>query len=99
MGTDIVTIIDVTWLAEDRIAALRDELGHMFEGDLANLFIDDMVATHGNLEAFGEDRDTETFEDRVAHAGDRLSAAIVKTALVSLDTKASFIRHRGETYC
>ena len=88
----------MTRLAEDRIEALRDELGHMFEGDLADAFIDDMVATHGNLEAFGDDGDTEAFEDRVAHAGDHLSAAIVKTALVSLDTKAPFIRHRGETY-
>ena len=57
-----------------------------------------MVTVREKLEAFEGRHGTEAFEDSVADAGNRLSAQIVKEALVSLDTQGPAIEHRGERY-
>ncbi len=84
--------------AEDRQKSLHEELAQLFTGQLADEFLAHMVTVREKLAAFDGGHGTEAFEDSIADAAHRLSAQIVREALVSLDTQAASIEHRGERY-
>ena len=84
--------------AEDRRRAIHEELAQLFAGQLPAEFAAHMVTVRKKLEAFEGRRGTQAFEDGIAVAANRLSAQIVKQALVSLDTQEPVIEHHGERY-
>ena len=84
--------------AEDRQRAIHEELAQLFAGQLPAEFVAHMVRVREKLEAFEGLHGTESFEDSIAASANRLSAQIVRQALVSLDTQAPVIEHRGERY-
>ncbi len=86
-------------LAKDHVDAIRDELDNVSARPLVDACIAHMVTAREGEGDLVREGDTQTFEDTIADAGDRLSAEIVKAASVSLDTQGPFIlkvwhRHR-----
>ncbi len=84
--------------AEDRQGAIHEELVRLFPGELPAAFAAFMVSVREKLEAFEGRHATRAFESGVAEAANRLSAQIVRQALVSLDTQDPVIEYRGERY-
>ena len=85
-------------LPENHLVALREELDHLFPGQLSKEFVANMVGTHERLEAFSRHGSSEILEDGVADASNRLSAAIMRAAFDSLDDGSASVIHDGETY-
>ena len=85
-------------LPESRLVALREELGHLFPGDLSEEFVANMAGTYERLEVFSRHGSSEALEDGVADAGDRLSAAIMRVAFESLDDGVASVGRDGESY-
>lgn len=85
-------------LPESHLVALREELGHLFPGQLSDEFVSNMAGTRERLEAFSWHGSSEILEDGVADAGNRLSAAIMRAAFDSLDDGSASVMHDGETY-
>ena len=83
---------------EDRRGALHDELAQLFPGQLSDEFLVHMMSVGEALAAFEGSHGTEALEDSLAEAANRLSAQVVRQALVSLDTQVPSIEHRGERY-
>ena len=74
---------------------LREELDLLFPESLSAEIVIHMQSAHERLKAYRERPESEAFEDGIAADANRLSAEILRTALVSLDIQQPSIIHNG----
>ena len=76
-------------------SGLREELDSIFPESLSAEIVIHMQSAHARLEAYRERPESEAFEDGIAADANRLSAEILRTALMSLDVQQLSIIHDG----